>query len=76
MKFKVYGKPQCSFCVRAKMLLESKGIEYEYVDLLKDVEAMAYIKSSGAKTVPQIYDITEETPTLVGGFEDLQKLIG
>lgn len=75
MKFRVYGKPQCGFCVKAKYLLESKGIEYEYVDLLEDAEAMKFVKESGAKTVPQIYDVTAD-PKLVGGFDDLQKLLG
>ena len=75
MKFRVYGKPQCNYCVKAKFLLDTKGIAYEYVDLLVDHEAMRFVKESGAKSVPQIYDITGE-PKLVGGYDELLKLLG
>ena len=67
MKLTVYGKPQCTYCDKAKALLNSKGIEYTYIDLMEDAEAMAFIRSTGARTVPQIYS----GDTLIGGFDNL-----
>ena len=69
MKLTVYGKPQCTYCDKAKALLNSKGIEYTYIDLMEDAEAMTFIRSTGARTVPQVYN----GDTLIGGFEDLSK---
>jgi len=67
MKLTVYGKPQCTYCDKAKALLNSKGIEYTYIDLMEDAEALTFIKATGAKSVPQVYN----GRVLVGGFEDL-----
>jgi len=32
MKIKLYGLPACSRCTIAKMMLEKRGIKYEYED--------------------------------------------
>lgn len=67
----VWSKDYCPYCVRAKALLDAKGIVYEERNIshgkwTKDqlIEAVP-----GARTVPQIF-IGEE---LVGTFEDLRK---
>ena len=31
LMFKIYGKPMCSSCDGAKRLLQTKGVEYEYL---------------------------------------------
>lgn len=66
--FKMYGKEQCPYCVRAKELLASKGQEFEYIDVVAQPEAREFLVQNGFKTVPQIYDSAGEH---IGGFDDL-----
>lgn len=65
--FTIYGHEQCTYCVKAKDLLESKQLAYEYINVRKDEEALAFIKDEGFSTVPQIY----EDEWHVGGFNEL-----
>jgi glutaredoxin 3 len=78
-KYLVYGKNSCPWCDRAKALLESKGLEYEY-KLVKSEEGQlteAYdemlAKYPAASTVPQIFEIDEDANTElhIGGFVQL-----
>jgi glutaredoxin 3 len=65
---KLYSKAGCSFCVRAKMLLEKHGVDFEYIDLTGDTDAQIELaERTGRMTMPQIF-IGDQ---LVGGFEDL-----
>ncbi len=64
----LFSKDSCSFCVRAKMLLEQQGVDFEYVDLTGDVDAQVDLaRRTGRMTMPQIF-VGDE---LIGGFEDL-----
>lgn len=64
----VYSSDWCPYCVRAKQLLERKGIEFEEirVDGQPDVRA-AMAQKAGRTSVPQIW-IGEHH---VGGCDDL-----
>jgi glutaredoxin len=82
MMFVIYSKPNCSFCVKAKALLDSKNIQYQehILDIGQTkIPAESYFTVEQLKalvpnvrTVPQIFfgDI------LVGGFTELQKKLG
>ena len=65
--FKVYGKPNCPWCVRAEDKLDSLNKEYEKVDVSEDENARNFLKEQGFKTVPQIYHGDE----YIGGYEEL-----
>ena len=68
----IYTTSYCSFCKRAKALLDEKGIAYKEVDVEKD-EAMRtkLVELSGGRTtVPQIFIHGQP----IGGFTDLEKL--
>ncbi len=68
MNATLYSKDSCSFCLRAKMLLEQNGVAFEYVDLTGDIDAQVELaKRSGRMTMPQVFVGNE----LIGGFEDL-----
>jgi len=71
-KVLMYATGVCPFCVRAEMLLKSKGvadIEKIRVDLdQKRREEM--MQKTGRRTVPQIFIGT----THVGGYDDLAAL--
>ena len=65
----IYTTPICPYCVRAKSLLGKKGVAYEEVDVMMDSKARDEMlaKSSGARTVPQIFI----GDTHVGGCDEL-----
>ncbi len=69
---KMYTTQVCPYCVRAKALLQQRGvtqIEEVRVDLDPDAR-MTMMKITGRRTVPQIF-IGE---THVGGCDDLMAL--
>jgi glutaredoxin 3 len=79
--FIVYSKPACPFCDHAKALLESKGLQYDVVNIdvgqPKDPN-QKYIsredllaKIPGVRTVPQIF----RDDTLIGGFQELKQTL-
>lgn len=68
MMYKVYGKPSCPNCDIAKNLLESKGEQFEYLDVTKDSAALMYVKGLGAKSVPVIL----KDDKYIGGLQELQ----
>ena len=64
----MYTRPTCFWCVRAKHLLESKGISYRDLDLNNDdLRKELKIKAPGIKTIPQIFKDGKR----IGGYEDL-----
>ena len=66
----VWSKDQCPYCVQAKALLESRGIEYEERNINNGWHKEDLLAAvPGARTVPQIF-LDEE---LVGGFTELKK---
>jgi glutaredoxin 3 len=61
----------CPYCIRAKMLLKSKGVEFEEIDVSGDHEKRDWlVKVTGRRTVPQIF-INDEP---IGGFDDMRAL--
>lgn len=68
----IYTSQICPYCVRAKSLLTSKGVEYLEIDVSRDPELREEMikRSGGRKTVPQIF--IEEYH--VGGCDDLYLL--
>ncbi|MDR1310982.1 MAG: glutaredoxin 3 [Burkholderiaceae bacterium] len=68
----MYTKKQCSYCVMAEKLLQSKGVpQIEKIDI-DDDSAMRekMMAQTGRRTVPQIFI----GDTHVGGFDDLSAL--
>lgn len=70
-KVEIYTTKVCPHCVRAKMLLQKKGAEYDEIDVSDATIRDAMIERAGGRhTVPQIF-IGE---THVGGADDLFEL--
>lgn len=70
-KIVIYSKTYCPFCVRAKNLLEDKGVTFEEVMVDSDPALFEELKKkSGMMTVPQIF-IDDK---LVGGYTELADL--
>lgn len=69
----VYTKEHCPFCVRAKRLLERKGVPYEEISVEgRDDLRDWLVETTGQRTVPQIF--AGDRP--LGGFSDLDALDG
>lgn len=66
----VYSKNNCPFCVRAKQLLESKGVQYTEINVEYDPESRQMLLDKGLRSVPQIFHGYELIP---GGFDGLSK---
>lgn len=67
----VYSKPNCGFCTKAKKLLESMSIDFVEVDVSKNSAKLAWLKSQGFRTVPQIYAAVGDDTEYVGGYTEL-----
>lgn len=65
----IYSKPSCPYCVKAKQLLESKGIHFQEVDVSADPQARQRLVDLGLRTVPQIFQGDELYVS--GGYEGL-----
>ncbi|MEG9861792.1 MAG: glutaredoxin 3 [Parvularculales bacterium] len=53
----IYTTPWCPFCVRVRMLLESKGVSFRNIDVNSDPalrEEMMH-RAGGRHTVPQVF---------------------
>lgn len=71
MNVSIYTTPFCPFCVRAKMLLEKKGIAFEEIDVSENHELrQELVQRTRRTTVPQIF-IDEHS---IGGFDELDAL--
>jgi glutaredoxin 3 len=66
---KMYTTAVCPFCIRAKQILKSKGVDHiDEVRIDTDPTARNHMmETTGKRTVPQIYIGS----TYVGGCDDL-----
>jgi glutaredoxin 3 len=69
---KIYTTGICPYCIKAKRLLDKKGVEYEdlRIDLNPEKAFDAVEKSGGLRTVPQIFIDDYH----VGGCDELYAL--
>lgn len=68
----IYTKFGCPYCVRAKHLLDSKGVTYTEYDVTMGGEKRNEMvaRAPGARTVPQIFI----NDAAIGGSDDLRAL--
>lgn len=67
----VYTKDYCPYCVKAKLLLNSLGKEFQEIDITNTPDVMMeLVQKSGMRTVPQIY----VDDKCLGGYSDIQAL--
>jgi glutaredoxin 3 len=70
-KVEIYTTTVCPFCVRAKNLLKSKGVEYEEISVEDDAVRIKMMeRAEGRRSVPQIFI----DGVGIGGSDDLAKL--
>jgi glutaredoxin 3 len=71
-KVTVYSMQNCPYCVKAKALLTQRGVPFEtiMIDEWSDEQWDGFVKSSGMKTVPQVY----VDGKLIGGYTQLAEV--
>jgi glutaredoxin 3 len=71
---KMYTTAVCPYCIRAKQILKSRGVEHiEEIRVdMRPEERMKMMETTGRRTVPQIFI----GATHVGGCDDLVALDG
>lgn len=74
MKAIVWSKDACPYCIQAKNLLQSKGIEFEERNITQGTWTKEQLLEvvPNARALPQVF-LDEE---LVGGFNELRKHLG
>ncbi|HMR31778.1 MAG TPA: glutaredoxin 3 [Geminicoccaceae bacterium] len=68
----IYTTPLCPYCVRAKRLLDRKGVAYAEIDLWTEPGRRSEMleRAAGRRTVPQIFIRGQA----IGGSDDLHAL--
>jgi glutaredoxin 3 len=70
-RVQMYTTAWCGYCVRAKALLDSKGVAYEEINLDEDPQfRQKLLDLTGSWTVPQI--LLDGEP--IGGYTELWQL--
>lgn len=71
-KVEVYYWTTCPYCIRARALLDEKGVDYIGYDVTGDEDARDKMaeRTGGARSVPQIF-IDDK---YIGGCDDLHAL--
>jgi glutaredoxin 3 len=63
----VYTTENCPFCTRAKQLLDTRGVQYEEINLERDPRGrQELVEKTGMMTFPQVL-VGDE---LIGGFTE------
>lgn len=73
-RFTIFGHDACGFCRQAKAILESKNLEFRYVNIHEEgisPEDLAETVGRPVNTVPQIFHGKE----YVGGYQELMKYL-
>ena len=71
-KIEIYTTITCPYCVKAKVLLTKKGLDFNEIDVSSDSELRSKmtLRANGRTSVPQIF-INDQH---IGGCDDLHAL--
>ena len=75
MKIKVYGADWCSDCVTAKKFLNSKGVDFEYIDITDNQQARSLVEkiNNGRRVIPTL--IVDGVSFTNPGINGLMKIL-
>lgn len=72
MKIKIYTITNCTYCNLAKELLKEKNMEYEEINLEKNLNLFSELKKKlNYTTVPMIFI----NDVFVGGYTNLKQIL-
>ncbi|WP_130806422.1 glutaredoxin 3 [Senegalia massiliensis] len=70
-KVTIYTFSTCPYCIRAKRLMDNKGVKYEEIEISNNNEKLEELKQrTNSATVPQIF-INDR---FIGGCDDIVEL--
>jgi len=70
--FYILTKENCTWCDKAKYLLEKKGVPYGAFNYKTHPLFPFLMKSSGFQTLPQIWVETPDGKLHIGGYQELE----
>jgi thioredoxin reductase (NADPH) len=75
MKIKVYGADWCSDCITAKKFLNSKGVDFEYIDITDNQQAISLVEkiNNGRRVIPTL--IVDGVSFTNPGINGLMKIL-
>ena len=75
MNIKVYGADWCSDCVTAKKFLNSKGVDFKYIDITDNQQAIAVVEkiNNGRRVIPTL--IVDGVSFTNPGINGLMKIL-
>jgi thioredoxin reductase (NADPH) len=75
MNIKVYGADWCSDCITAKKFLNSKGVNFEYIDITDNQQAIALVEkiNNGRRVIPTL--IVDGVSFTNPGINGLMKIL-
>mgnify|MGYP002629977779 FL=1 len=75
MNIKVYGADWCSDCITAKRFLNSKGVDFEYIDITDNQQAIALVEkiNNGRRVIPTL--IVDGVSFINPGINGLMKIL-
>jgi thioredoxin reductase (NADPH) len=75
MNIKVYGADWCSDCITAKKFLNSKGVDFEYIDITDNQQAISLVEkiNNGRRVIPTL--IVDGVSFTNPGINGLMKII-
>ena len=75
MTIKIYGADWCIDCVHVKEFLDSKKVQYQYIDISKNNEALLYVEkvNKGKRVIPTL--IVNGVTYINPGIKKLNNLI-
>jgi len=75
MNIKVYGADWCSDCVSTKKFLDAKAVDYEYIDITDNEEAITLVEkiNKGRRVIPTL--IVDGLSYTNPGINGLMKII-
>ena len=75
MNIKVYGADWCSDCITAKKFLNSKGVDFEYIDITDNQQAIAVVEkiNNGRRVIPTL--IVDGVSFTNPGINGLMKIL-
>ena len=75
MKIKIYGTDWCIDCIHAKEFLDSKKIQYQYIDISKNDKALLFVEgvNKGKRVIPTL--IVNGATYINPGVKKLKKII-
>ena len=78
MKYILFARKECPFCVKAQSLLKEKNFDHKVINFNEShKDILQEIKDAYSwNTVPMIFRLSSDSIEFIGGYTDLVKFLG